>query len=369
MQSMMIFLCQHVTSVEFLQLRVHPSQRFSTAWLAAIDRWAQTIVSGSSANQQQQPPPPPRPQGAAAKAGGSTAAVDPPIPADAPEIDNDDYDSSNFDSDGGLEDCHYDAAAAVADDEIDANSGASDNDVYDMVSYLKKMNITNDLSGQAEHGSATAEPDLDAVSCAATAGSSITGRRSRRRAAKSLAAAAAGEGMDEDSAAELAECDASDSTRSWETDSEAAGEDLELQQQQQQQSGAAAAEQNERSSSSSSDGGDERSGFDSPGAGSTSSDTAYDLAVTAAEEQDLLCEAGPKLQQQSVPSSSQGAGSSAAAAAGTDEGRKRRVRRGERKREKRQQQLLVSLRLERQGLTDREVGHNATALYMLWDHA
>lgn len=371
-------LPRHGLLSHLLQLRVHPTQRFSTAWLSAVERWVENMVSSSTHQQQQQ---------ALLHTAAAASAGPPPVPAEPAELDDDDYEIDESDDGPEAHDLQGELEAAAAagggGDSGNADSDRSDDDVYDMLSYLKKMSISDNSA------EAAAEPDLDAVSVAATAGSSIVGRRrSRKLGSRAAAAAATGAVISGAAGAGAHAGDDSDSTGSWETDSQAAGEledqqqELEEQQQvaqeragdlapdveaeqpaeaaavageQQQQLGMqpGAAEEGDEVDSSSDEGYEHFAGSHSD-----SDDSEMEAALTAAEEQDLLGERGSmqhqqkQKQQSGVKTDAGGAGSSAAAAGSS---RQPRVRRGELKRQRWEQQLLVSLRLERQGLTDKEV--------------
>jgi hypothetical protein len=127
----------------FLQLRVHPSQHFSTAWLEAVSRWAHNMLAAQQQGQQSrqqpwQPPPPP-----------------PPIPAQPfRDVPDDDYDYSPTNSEAG------DEQSAGGND---TDSDAQDDNAYDMVSYLQKMSL---------------QDRTDNFSTATTAGSTCSGAKS-----------------------------------------------------------------------------------------------------------------------------------------------------------------------------------------------
>ncbi|WIA16222.1 hypothetical protein OEZ85_012934 [Tetradesmus obliquus] len=336
------------------ELRVHPSQRFTAAWLEAVDRWA---LNMASQQQQQQglamppPPPPPRSQPAAAAAAGAA-----PVPAEPAEMHDDDYEFDSEDTDSDYEDAAEQGQAAAAGSGDSDDSDASEDDAYDMVSYLNRMTLQDDGAAAAagDDDNDSQHSADDNISTAATAGSSVTGSRRprwgrnggssskpRSAAGGSAAAAARAAGMADDSAAGgSGELDEDSGSGSWETDSEAAEGDDDAEQQQAQGEAPAAAAAAWQ--------GDEGSSEEEQEGSSDESDTAaMDAALTAAEEKDLLGKYQHEEQEE---------GEAAAAGAGSQ--RPPKQRRGERKRERwqaqQQAQLLVSLRLEKQGLTDKE---------------
>ncbi|WIA36417.1 hypothetical protein OEZ86_007728 [Tetradesmus obliquus] len=340
------------------ELRVHPSQRFSAAWLAAVDRWA---LNMASQQQQQQglamppPPPPPRSQPAAAAAGAA------PVPAEPAEVHDDDYEFDSEETDSDYEDAAEQEQAAAGGSGDSDDSDASEDDAYDMVSYLNRMTLQDDSAAAAagDDDNDSQHSADDNISTAATAGSSVAGSRRprwgrnggsssskpRSAAGGSAAAAARAAGMADDSAAGgSGELDDDSGSGSWETDSEAAEGDDDAEQQQAQGEAPAAA------AAAAVGQGDEGSSEEEQEGSSDKSDTAaMDTALTAAEEKDLLGEYQHEEQEEAA---------AASAAAGVGSQRPPKQRRGERKRERwqaqQQAQLLVSLRLEKQGLTDKE---------------
>jgi hypothetical protein len=327
-----------------LQLRVHPSQHFSTAWLEAVSRWAHNMQAAQQQWQQSrqqpwQPPPPP-----------------PPIPAQPfRDLPDDDYD--------------YSPNSSEAEDEQSAGDSvgnAQDDDAYDMVSYLQKMSLqdrTDNFSTATTAGSTCS----GAKSVGArSAHESVSSRQQPGSASKSTpaataaAAAAAGGSGKRGKATAAAAADVSDSESSgeWETDSEGGDDDADTAAAEGRDTNAlnataAAAEEEEALGMQLDDGGsdegaEEGSGSDVPDQSQQDwSDADADAAVMAAEEQDLLGEASPLTPPTGTAAAAGGAANGADAASSERQGG--RGARGV------QQDLFVSLRLERQGLTDKQV--------------
>jgi hypothetical protein len=346
--------------VATVQLRVHPGQRFGKQWLAAVERWVEQLAA---AQRQQQLQRDLEASAAAGPTGGALltqaslpAAADlAPTPGEPVDLDDDDYDNDSADSqtddssqdglgnpdqDGstdsspgadadsaatgarGVPPQHHALNEDVADRLSSCSSDASSDNGYDLVSYLGRMSL-GDRGG----------PPAGAV---ASSGGRLTGpmnsRSHRGRQCSSgqqpagrrrVAAAMAGPGT--------ADCD---SSSSWVTDDDSYDSDRE------------------------------------------SDRLAADAALTAAEERELLCEGpSPQLPGDSTPPARSPPGPPASRGENAqqqqqphpagDQQQEQRERRRERRQQKRQQkqqqqqgsqQVLVSLRLERQGLGDKEVG-------------